>query len=90
MTMLALAAVAASAALIVALCLGDPKRRRSARLRGDGHRTTTRRLIAAAICAPGAICVVRGDAAAFLIWLGACGVIGWFVTLCFARQRSGG
>lgn len=85
MTMLALAAIAFSTALIILLCRGDPKRRRSAGLSGDGMSATTRRLIAAMACLPGAYCAALGDAAAFLIWLGGCAAGGWLIALLFAR-----
>ncbi len=71
--MTGLAAAAVSAALILWLCLGDPKRRRALRIAGEGHGTSTRRLIAAAACLPGLACAASGDAAAFLIWLGGSG-----------------
>jgi len=87
MTMLTLAAIAFSTVIIVMLCRGDPKRRRSARLAGDGHATQTRRLLAAAACLPGLACALSGDAAAFLIWLGACAAAGWLTALLFARSE---
>ena len=83
-----LGAVAISAALIIALGKGDPKRRRAVGLPGDGHSTHRRRLLAALACLPGVYCVLSGDAAAFMMWLGGCGVTGWLVTLGFGQSRK--
>jgi len=80
--------VAISTAIIILLGWGDPKRRRTARLPGDGQSVRVRRLLAAAACLPGLYCALTGDAAAFLIWLGGCGVAGWFVTLGFGQPRQ--
>lgn len=79
-------AVAISAILIVSLCLGDPKRRRSLRMAGTGQTPTTRRLFAIAACIPGLLCAFQGDAAAFLIWLGGSSAVGWLIALWFNRQ----
>jgi hypothetical protein len=81
MSMLGLAAIALTTAFLIVLCLNDPKRRRTAKLPGEGHGATTRRLLAAAACLPGIACLLLGDAAAFLVWIGGLGVAGWFVTL---------
>jgi hypothetical protein len=89
MMMLALVAIAFSTFVIAALCLGDPKRRRSARVGGEGHQKTLRRLLAAAACAPALFFIFQGDSAAFLLWFGGCAAAGWFVTLSFARSRQG-
>ena len=91
MMMSALAATAISTILIVALCLGDPKRRRSGRLRGEGQSRTARRLLVAATLLPGLWLALIGDAAAFLVWMGGCAAAGWFVTLWFSRadKRAG-
>jgi hypothetical protein len=79
--MLGLAAIALTTGFLIVLCLNDPKRRRAAKLPGEGHGEATRRLLAAAACLPGIACLVLGDAAAFLVWIGGLGVAGWFVTL---------
>lgn len=85
MTVQSLLALLISGALIVMLCLGDPKRRRAARIGGEGQSTATRRLLAAAACLPGLYFAVIGDSAAFLVWLGGCAVVGWLVALGFRR-----
>jgi hypothetical protein len=84
-TLSVLAAVAVSAALLVLLALGDPKRRRTAGTRDGAQGTTVRRLLAVASLLPGIACIANGDAAAFLIWFGGCAVAGWFVTLALAQ-----
>lgn len=84
----ALLAIAFSSAIILWLGRGDPKRRRTARLPGEGQSVRTRRLLAALACLPGLYCALTGDAAAFMIWLGGCAVAGWFVTLGFAQARQ--
>jgi hypothetical protein len=78
---LALAATAVSSALLLWLCLGDPKRRRALRIDGAGQGIAARRAIAAAACLPGIACAVTGDTAAFLVWLGGCGAAGWLIAL---------
>ena len=74
-----LASIGVSAAIILLLCLGDPKRRRSLGRSGPAMTVARRRLLGAAACTPGLICALMGDAAAFLIWLGGCALIGWAV-----------
>lgn len=78
-----LLAIAVSATLILLLGLGDPKRRRSTGTVAGAHGTRMRRLLAAGACSPGVALAITGDAAAFLIWLGASSVIGWFLALVF-------
>lgn len=85
MTALTLAAIVFSTIIIILLCSGDPKRRRSARLDGAGQSTGTRRLLVALLCLPGLGFALIGDAAAFLMWLGACAAIGWLVAMWFSR-----
>jgi hypothetical protein len=87
MNVLAVAAIALTTALLAVLCLNDPKRRRTARLQGQGHRVATRRMLGMAACLPGLACLMLGDAAAFLVWIGGLGIAGWFVTL-IASHRS--
>lgn len=72
----ALAALAWSAVPIGLLCIRDPKRRRAAG-DGSGAATTTRRLLAVAACLPGLACILLGDAAALMMWLGGCALLGW-------------
>lgn len=85
--MLALPAIALTAILLVMLCRGNPKRRRSARLPGEGHSATARRLLTLAAGVPGLLLALSGDAATFLIWLGGSAVMGWCIALWFG-QRS--
>ncbi|EZP71621.1 hypothetical protein BV96_02358 [Sphingomonas paucimobilis] len=89
MMLLPLAATAFSTAIILLLCLGDPKRRRSARMTGEGQGTAIRRVLAGAALLPGLFYAVSGSGAAFLIWLGGCGVAGWLVTLLLSPAQSG-
>lgn len=80
-------AIAISTAIILFLGWGDPKRRRTARLPGEGQGPAARRLLAGTACLPGLYCALAGDAAAFLLWLGGCAVAGWFVTLGLGQAR---
>ena len=88
MMIVPLASIAVSGILILLLCIGDPKRRRTAGVDGREMSVATRRLLAAFACLPGLLCALMGDAAAFMIWLGGCGVIGWFVALWFGKPRK--
>lgn len=88
MTFTTLLAIAASALCLFALCWGDPKRRRTARIKNPGQGKRTRRLLGVAACVPGILFAMAGDAAAFLIWLGGCAVVGWFIALGFNRKRE--
>jgi len=81
---LALAALVFSAIAIVVLCVGDPKRLRAVGGRDGGMASGQRRLLIAVACIPGFICVLLGDAAAFLIWLGGCALIGWALATYFS------
>ncbi|SFR85370.1 hypothetical protein SAMN05192580_1252 [Sphingomonas jatrophae] len=85
--MLPFLAILVSWALIASLCAGDPKRRRALRTTG-GQTPATRRLIAAAACLPGLLCLAAGDPAAFLIWLGGSGLAGWATALWFNRAAA--
>lgn len=78
-----------SASVLLLLCIGDPKRRRSARLPGKAQGTTARRLLVAASLLPGIGYALGGDAANFLLWLGAYAVVGWLITLSFSSVREG-
>lgn len=80
-------AMAISAALILLLCIGDPKRRRAARIDGGEQSGTIRWMLSSAACVPGLYLAGIGDAAAFLIWLGACSVVGWCVATGFGGRR---
>lgn len=84
---LALLALSVSGVTILTLCLGDPKRRRTTR-EGGGMAPRQRQLLAAMACLPGFACVLLGDPAAFLMWLGGCALIGWALASGF--RDSGG
>ena len=84
----ALPALAVSAALILLLCIGDPKRRRSRRIAGQGRSAAFRKPLSAAVLLPGAYLAFAGDAAAFLIWLGGCSVLGWLVAQLFGLAKG--
>ncbi len=83
-----LLATAISVLLLVALGIGDPKRRRTADLPGAPHRTATRRILAMASLLPGVALALTGDAAAFLMWLGAVALAGWALVQCLHAGRS--
>jgi hypothetical protein len=91
-------AVVLSSILIVILCMGDPKRRRAARNGGAGrgkdrsgeHDVRLRRILATSASLPGIYLGLAGDASAFLTWLGACGVVGWLLTLALGFRRESG
>ena len=87
MIWLALAATALSAGLLALLGLGDPKRRRSAGLKG-GHGQRLRRLYVAGAIVPGVLIAFTGDAALWLIWFGGCAVAGWLIALRLAQSGS--
>ncbi|WP_235399024.1 hypothetical protein [Sphingomonas sp. SRS2] len=77
--------VALSTAILILLCLGDPKRRRTARLDGTEMGTATRRTLTVLACMPGLYFALTGSGAAFFIWLGGCGVAGWLIALLFRQ-----
>jgi len=81
MTYALLIAIGWSLAIILLLCRGDPKRRRTIGLAGPAHDTRARRLLGAAIFVPGLLLALSGDSASFLIWLGSCTVGGWLLAL---------
>jgi hypothetical protein len=85
MILLSLVAVAFSGVILVLLGLGDPKRRRAAGLGNGEMIVAKRRLLAGIACLPALLCVALGDAAAFMIWLGGCAMVGWFVALWFGQ-----
>lgn len=80
-----LPALAVSSALILWLSLGDPKRRRAEKLNGPGHGIGKRRLLGIGVLLPGIALAAMGDAAAFLIWLGGCAVVGWGVAMLLSQ-----
>lgn len=85
----ALSALVLSAIPILALCIGDPKRRRATGDKRGGMASGRRRLLAAVACLPGALCALSGDAAAFLMWFGGCALLGWALAVSgsLARKR---
>ncbi|WP_066701359.1 hypothetical protein [Sphingobium amiense] len=85
MTGLTLIPLALSTAFILWLSLGDPKRRRAEKLASGGHSPALRRALALGAMLPGIAIAACGDAAAFLIWLGGCAVIGWIVALALSQ-----
>lgn len=89
MDLLALSAVAFTAALVALLCLGDPKRRRAYGRQGRSHSNAMRRALVIAALMPGAAYALAGDAAAFFIWFGGSSVAGWCIALLFAGWTSG-
>lgn len=86
--LLALIATGLSTLALCALCIGDPKRNRATGSRAGGQTRRKRLLLAFATCLPGLICALTGDAAAFLIWLGGCGVMGWSLAIWFNRRAQ--
>src|SRR3546814_10393192 len=76
MTLTILTAIALSAVPILLLCIGDPKRRRSAEKNSNGMATSRRRILTVIACVPGIVCALTGDSAAFLMWLGGCALVG--------------
>jgi hypothetical protein len=85
MTPLLPLATAISIALIALLWRGDPKRRRTAGLPGPGQTTARRRALSALAVLPGIVLAALGDAAAFLVWFGACAIAGWLVAQMWFR-----
>src|SRR3546814_1930708 len=83
MTLTILTAIALSAVPILLLCIGDPKRRRSAEKNSNGMATSRRRILTVIACVPGIVCALTGDSAAFLMWLGGCALVGWAAAFCF-------
>lgn len=77
MILATLAATIVSALPILLLCIGDPKRRRTAGKGSGGMSVIRRRVLATLACVPGIACALSGDAAAFLMWLGGCALVGW-------------
>lgn len=88
MILTTLIAVGLSAVPIFFLCIGDPKRRRSAEKKSDGMATKYRRALAAAACVPGIFCAFAGDSAAFLMWIGGCTLMGWGAALGLGVSRT--
>lgn len=83
MTLPTIFALGLSALLLGILCAGDPKRRRSSRASGKAQSKMQRWCLTSAICLPGLAFALSGDAAAFMMWLGGTGLIGWIVTQIF-------
>src|SRR3546814_13216049 len=70
MTLTILTAIALSAVPILLLCIGDPKRRRTAEKNSNGMATARRRILTVIASVPGIVCALTGDSAACLMWLG--------------------
>lgn len=81
----ALVALALSTIAILALCIGDPKRRRAA---GDRSEMSPRwrRLLVVGACLPGVACLLLGEVAAFMLWFGGSALSGWSVASYFAGR----
>lgn len=84
----ALLAILCSGTIILALCNRDPKRLRTT----DGKLTAMaprhRRLLVAVACIPGIACLLLGNTAAFLMWLGGCALLGWALAGYYGARRS--
>jgi hypothetical protein len=85
MLLLILLSVGFTAAALLPMCVGDPKRRRTARLVLGSHSKAVRRVLVLAALLPGVALVLDGRVAAFLIWLGASAILGWLLTLVIAQ-----
>lgn len=83
-------AIVVSVALIALLWRGDPKRRRTAGLRGIGHGPVKRRALAAMALLPGIGLATTGDSSSFLVWFGACAVAGWLMAQLQPPRSDGG
>ncbi|ALR19018.1 hypothetical protein ATN00_00490 [Sphingobium baderi] len=81
-------ASAFSAICILILCLGDPKRIRVGRVPRREWRRRSRQALSVAAGIPGLLLALSGDAAAFLVWLGACALCGWVVAVWFSAGRQ--
>jgi len=77
-----------TAAALWALCLGDPKRRRTARLGGAAHSSTARRMLVVVGLLPGAALLLAAHGAGFLIWLGGSAIFGWLLTMGAAGRTD--
>src|SRR3546814_10984934 len=87
MTLTILTAIALSAVPILLLCIGHPKRRRSAEKNSTGMATSRRRILTVIACVPGSACALTGDSTVFLMWLGACALDRWTDAFCFRSFR---
>jgi hypothetical protein len=70
---------------ILGLCIGDPKRCRAAGGR-SAMPAGLRHVLIVAACIPGVACLLLGEAAAFMLWLGGAALSGWCVASCFADR----
>jgi len=73
---------------IVALCIHDPKRLRTASDKREGMARQRRRKFVAAACIPGLACLLLGNTAAFLMWLGGCALFGWALAGYFGARTN--
>lgn len=83
--MIALTGIALSALAVLALCAGDPKRRRAIGQAGC-FSSRLRSVLVAATCFPSLAFAAMGYGAALAMWLGAIGLVGWFAAACFSKQ----
>lgn len=74
---------------ILSLCLGDPKRMRTRGLTGRDASVRKRSILTLIAILPGIVMALIGNAPAFLVWLGACAITGWFITLWASLTRPG-
>ncbi|AJR23389.1 hypothetical protein TZ53_06195 [Sphingobium sp. YBL2] len=72
-------ALGVSAVVVVFLCIGDPKRRRSSGASGKVQSRMQRWCLTGVLCLPGIAFALSGDAAAFMMWLGGTAFIGWII-----------
>ncbi len=84
---LALGVLLLSAIPVILLCIGDPKRRRAT---GERNPTASRprAMLVVAACVPGVACALLGDSAAFMVWLGGIGLLGWAAAASAAARTQ--
>ncbi|WP_043114114.1 hypothetical protein [Solimonas soli] len=85
MSIAILLAIVVSAVALLLLGRRDPKRLRAAVSSSLApHTPAQRRALAALALAPGALLACAGQAAGFVIWLGAAVALGWLLTQMLA------
>jgi hypothetical protein len=77
-----------SAMAIMALGLQDPKRLRTGNHPREMMAPHRRRTLAAIACVPGLGCLLLGNTAAFLMWLGGCALFGWAIAGYFSGRTN--
>ena len=83
---LTLAALAATLTGLVHLAASDPKRQRAFKLQPPRRRFALPACLL--VFAPGVALLAFGQAAAFVIWLGATTVLGWLVAARAPRPQA--